>query len=133
MLCCEAGVRRCAAGLPCSAAHLPIISLSIHVQVGEGKAVFDAAVKAVKAWQHLQLGETLLLLPLPALGAAPPGARQPDSSHPIPCFLLPSATASDAQRDSLLHSPHTTHGLELHHAPVPPMQAGAIIPSHSLF
>jgi len=26
-------------------------------QIGEGKKVFDAAVKAVKSWQHLQLGE----------------------------------------------------------------------------
>lgn len=81
-VCCA--VRQvCGAVLQACHALLPIclsISLSIRVQVGEGKAVFDAAVKAVKAWQHLQLGETLLLLPLPALGAAPPGARLPYSS-----------------------------------------------------
>lgn len=26
-------------------------------QIGQGKAEFDAAVKAIRAWEHLQLGE----------------------------------------------------------------------------
>lgn len=59
--------RGCCSGQPAAAAHVckpasrgaavTPLSNAINLQVGEGKAAYEAAVNAVKSWEHLQLGE----------------------------------------------------------------------------
>lgn len=39
----------------------PLLFRCVAVQIGEGKKVFDEAVRAVKSWDHLQLGEQAAL------------------------------------------------------------------------
>lgn len=52
------------------------LSYAFNLQVGEGKAAYEAAVKAVKSWDHLQLGESDAWPRCP-VATSPEGQQQP--------------------------------------------------------
>ena len=83
----------------------PLRLLLFPMQIGEGKAVYDAAVAALKAWEHLQLGALLLLPPvvllLPPVVLLLPPVVDPDAawcppSNPNPPLLPPTSPLSDS-------------------------------------